>query len=293
MNKTEIISLLRLLEDPDENVFNILREQILNKPELFYEYLENYHALSINELALKRSEILLDELFIESIEKRLIKVLNAKTQNLLDAVLIIEEYFNRDIDAKLVKEETNKIIQSIWLELNDQLTGIEKVKLIGNVLFDKLNFKKHPVGEFKPSYLSFANCIKDRKYVAPNIAMLYCIIAQETSLPLFPLDLPGIFLLSYVDKELANAVFDDDNNGAVFYIYPYDAGEFINHQIIEKYLTEQKIKQKIKNMRNMTYSDCLAYFFHLRILALKHKKYNGFEIDYAKRIIAIFKNINL
>ncbi|MDD2385578.1 MAG: transglutaminase family protein [Bacteroidales bacterium] len=293
MNKTEIISLLKLLEDPDENVFNILREQILDKSELFHVYLENYHALSINELALKRSEILLDEIFIENLEKRLIKVLKTKGQNLLDAVLIIEEYFNRDIDAEQIKEETNKIIQSIWLELNDQLTGIEKVKLIGNVLFEKLNFKKYPVGEFKPRYLSFANCINDRKYVSPNIALLYCIIAQETSLPLFPIDLPGIFLLSYVDKELANAVFEDNNNGAVFYIYPYDQGEFINHQILEKYLKEQKTTQKIEQMKNMTYTDFLAFFFQLRTYALKQKKYNGFEIDYADRIIAIFKNINL
>ncbi|MDD2634168.1 MAG: transglutaminase family protein [Bacteroidales bacterium] len=293
MNKTEIISLLKLLEDPDENVFNILREQILNKPDLFHVYLENYHALSINDLALKRSELILDEIFIENLEKRLKEVVDNKEHNLLDAVLIVEEFFNRDIDTIFVKEETNKIIQSVWIELNDQLTGIEKVKLIGNVLFDQLKFKKHPVGEFKPSYLSFTNCVTNRKYVAPSIALLYCIIAQATSLPLYPIDLSGVFLLSYVDKELANAVFDDSNNGSVFYIYPYDQGEFINHQIIEKYITDQKIKQNLNEIKITTYFDCLAFFFKLRILALKHNKHKGFEIDYADRITSILKNINL
>ncbi|MDD4150270.1 MAG: transglutaminase family protein [Bacteroidales bacterium] len=293
MNKTEIISLLKLLEDPDENVFQILRNQILDKSELFKAYLENYHALSINELALERSEILLDEIFIERLEKQLIAFLKTKEQNLLDGVLIIEEYFNRDIDTNLIKEETSKIIKSIWLELNDQLTGIEKVKLISTVLFDKLNFKKYPVGEFKPNYLSFANFINERKYVAPNIALLYCIIAQDISLPLFPINLPGIFLLSYVDKELANAVFEDNNNGSVFFIHPYDQGEFINHQIIEKYLKEQKIEQNIEEIKNMTYPQYLAFFFQMRILALKHKKYEGFETNYADRLINIFKTINL
>ena len=292
MNKTEIISLLKLLEDPDNNVYQILRSQILDNAELFRIYLENYHALSVNELALERSENLLEEIFLIGFEKQLETAINRRDSRLMECAVVLEQYFNRDLDTELLLKETEKIVKTVWIEFNEQLTGIEKVKLIGKMLFDNLNFKKYPVGEFKPEYLSFANCINYRKFVAPSISLLYCVIAEQVSLPLYPLGLPGLFLLSYVDEELADAVFEEKNNGAVFYIHPYDQGEFINHQLIEKYLKEHKIETKLEQIKNMSYLEYLAFFFEMRILALKHKKQEGFELNYADRILKILKNSN-
>ncbi|MBN2776358.1 MAG: hypothetical protein JXR36_01870 [Bacteroidales bacterium] len=292
MNKTEIISLLKLLEDPDNNVYHILRKQILDNSELFKIYLENYHALSVNELAIERSEDLLDEIFLIGFEKQLETAINGRDSGLMDGAVVLEQYFNRDLDTEVLLNETENIVQSVWLEFNEQLTGIEKVKLIGKILFENQNFKKYPVGEFKPEYLSFANCVNYRKFVAPSISLLYCVIAERVSLPLYPLALPGLFLLSYVDEELADAVFDEEHNGAVFYIHPYDQGEFINHQLIDKYLKEHKIETKLEQIKNMSYLEYLTYFFEMRILALKHRKLEGFELRYADRVLKILKNSN-
>jgi len=282
--------MLKLLEDPDDKVYQIIQQKIIADADLFKVYLENYHALSVNELALERSEILLDEIFMIGFEKKLIAYINNKNRRLLDGVLLFEEYFDHDVDIDLLREETSKIIQSVWIELNDQLTGIEKVKLIGSVLFEKMNFKRYPVTEFKPEQLSFSNCINYHKYVAPSIAMLYCIVAQEIDVPLYPFAIPGLFILSYVDVELANAVFVDSNNGSVFYIHPFDKGEFINHQILEKYLNDNKIDKNIDDIGNLSYMEFLIFFFELRILALKHKKKEGFETYYSSRIIEILKS---
>ena len=288
MNKNEIISLLKLLEDPDEKVFELIKTKILADAEMFKVYLDNFHALSVNELAIERSELLIEEIFLLYFKKQLKKYINSNKPNLLEGVLLLEEYFNREIDVNYLKKETTKIIQSIWIELNDQLTGIEKVKLIGKTLFEQLKFRKYPVSSFKPEYLSFFNCIAEKKYVAPNISLLYCIIAQEIELPLYPVALPGLFILSYVDPELADVVFEEKNNGAVVYINPFDKGEFINHQIVENYLEERKIKKKLQDFENMTYLNYLSFFFDIRILALKHKNLNGFELKYANQIKEIF-----
>jgi len=289
MNKNEIISMLKLLEDPDDSVYGLIRQKILDDFELYRPYLENYHALSINELALERSEELLEDMFLYSYETRLESYLKQKDPSLLDGVLLIEEYFNRDVDTDLIRTETENIIQSIWLEFNDQLTGIEKVKLIGKTLFEKFNFKKFPLGDFKPEQLSFANCVNSKRYAAPNISLLYCVISQRMDIPLYPLALPGLFVLSYVDAELADAVFVEKNNGSVFYIHPFDEGEFVNHQIIEKYLSDKKIEKRLDDFGNMTYVEYLSFFFELRILALKHKNRKGFELDNADRIKEVFR----
>lgn len=289
MNKNEIISMLKLLEDPDDNVYKIIKDKIMNDSDVFKAYLENYHALSVNELAIERSESLLNDIFFSGFEKRLTDYFNKDSVRLLDGVLLVEEYFNRDIDITITLNETENLIKSIWIEFNEHLTGIEKVKLIGKSLFEIHGFKKFPIGNFKPEQLSFSNCISFKKFVAPNIALLYCVIADEFSIPLYPVALPGLFILSYVDKELANAVFEDKNNGSVFYIHPFDHGEFINHQIIEKYLMDKKIDKRLYDFGNMSYSEYLAFYFELRILALKHKYKKGFELDYADRVKNILK----
>lgn len=283
--------MLKLLEDPDEQVFELIRAKILADSDMFKTYLENFHTFSLNDIAIERSEILLDEIFMTDFENRLIEILNTSNANLLEGTLLVEEYFNRDADTDSLKKEVDKVIHSIWLELNDQLTGIEKVKLIGKTLFEQMGFKKYPVKGFKPEHLSFLNCITHRKYVAPNISLLYCIIAQEIGVPLYPVAMPGLFILSYVDAELADAVFAEKNNGSVFYIHPFDKGEFINHQIIEQYLDEKKIEKELNDFGNMSYVEYLSFYFELRILALKHKKVNGFELQYANRIKEIFKRI--
>ncbi len=291
MNKSEIISMLQLLEDPDEKVFELIRNKILDNSDTYRTYLENFHAISSNDMAIQRSELLLDEMFLEDFEKRLSSIVVSKDANLLEGTLLIEEYFNRDLDVDALKNEADKIIKSIWIEMNDQLTGIEKVKLISTAVFEKMKFQKYPVAAFKPAHMSLFNCLTYKKYVAPNIALLYCIIAQEMDVPLYPVALPGLFILSYVDTELADAVFLEKNNGSVFYIHPFDKGEFINHQIVEKYLEEKKVEKRLQDFGNMKYMEYLSFYFEMRILALKHKKIQGFELQYASRVKEIFKGI--
>ena len=177
--------------------------------------------------------------------------------------------------------------------MNEQLTGIEKVKLISKAMFEYMKFQKYPVSGFKPEHLSFFNCIMFKKYVAPNISLLYCIIAQEIDVPLYPVALPGLFILSYVDAALADAVFLEKNNGSVFYIHPFDKGEFINHQIVENYLEEKKVEKRLQDFGNLTYMEFLSFYFEMRVLSLKHKKRQGFELQYAARIKGIFKEFNI
>jgi hypothetical protein len=109
-------------------------------------------------------------------------------------------------------------------------------------------------------------------------------IAQQTDIPIFPIEIQGIFLLGYVDKELAEAVFNDDNNGIVFYFHPYDEGSLINQQVIEKYLYDNKIDIKLSSIKTQNYLEYLSFIFNLRILAIKQKKSDDFSLRYSKKV---------
>lgn len=289
MNKNEIVSLLRLLEDPDKKVYELVKDKILENGEFFKIYLENYYSFSSNNLGIDRSEDLLNEIFFTKFEEKLINYLSSPSPQLADGVFLMETYFNRDVDIKQIEANFDGILRTIWIELNNQLTGIEKVRVISKILFEEHKFKKYPIGEFNSEFLSLTNCLSYKKYVAPTISLLYCMIAQQTEIPIYPLDIPGVFMLGYVDAELADAVFTDSNNGIVFYFHPYDEGILINQQIIEKYLNDNKVDIKIGALKTKTYLEYLSFMFELRILSIKQKKPDDFTVRYSKRISELFK----
>jgi len=288
MNKTEIISLLKLLEDPDENVYQVIKDKIIDNKEMFKIYLENYHSLSIDHLALERSESILDEIFFYEFRNELIKYLDDPDSDLLQGSLLLETYFNREVDINQLKDNCREIIQSVWLEFNEQLTVIEKVKIINRILFRVYNFKKYPVGEFRQEYLSFTNCISYRKYISPTIALLYCIIAEQTKVPLYSLDIPGIFLLGYLNKEVSKAIGNENSNGIVFYLHPYDEGELVNHKVIEKYLKMQRLHESLDDIEIRSYKDFLFYLFELRIMVLKQSDKDSFEVKYSDEVLKLY-----
>jgi hypothetical protein len=287
MNNNEIISLLRLLEDPDKSVYEIVRGKILENGEFFRIYLENYHSFSSNNLGIERSENILDEIFWIKFEKKLKDYTLNPNPQLAEGVFLLETYFNRDVDVNQIEAYFDSVLREVWIELNNQLTGIEKVKIISKILFSENKFKKYPAGDFNPEYLSITNCLSYKKYVAPTISLLFSMIAQQTDIPVYPLDIPGIFLLGYVDEELAEAVFAENQNGIVFYFHPYDEGVLINQQIVEKYIKDNKIDLRINKIRVLSYINYLSFIFELRILALKQKNNKGFCVDYADKVIQI------
>jgi hypothetical protein len=288
LNKNEIVSLLRLLEDPDVKVYELVKDKIMQNGEFFKIYLENYHSFSSNNLGIERSEGLLDEIFFEKFEAKLKKYLSKPDPQLAEGVFLLETYFNRDVDVNQIEANFDTILRNVWIELNPQLTGIEKVKVINRVLFEELKFKKYPVGEFNHEYLSITGNLSYKKYIAPTISLIYCMIAQQTDIPIFPIEIQGIFLLGYVDKELADAVFSEDNNGIVFYFHPYDEGSLINQQVIEKYLNDNKIETKISSIKTQNYLEYLSFIFSLRVLAIKQKKTDDFCLRYAKKVGVLF-----
>jgi len=287
MNNKEIISLLRLLEDPDNTVYELVKEKILKDSDFFKIYLENYHSFSANNLGIDRSEELLDEIFYSSFEEKLLKYVANSKPSLAEGVFLLESYFNRDVDINQIEAYFDEILRSVWIELNGQLTGIEKIRVISKVLFDQYKFKKHPVGEFNLDYLSITNCLSYKKYVAPTISLLYCMILQNTAIPAFPIDVPGLFLLGYFDKELADAVFDEKNNGIVFFFHPFDQGALINQQSIEKYIKDNKINVKFSQIKTIPYIDYLAFIFELKIMAIKQKSKDNFCLRYSDKVRSI------
>lgn len=290
MTKKEIISLLKLLEDPDEKVYQVIKERIMTNSEFFKIYLENFHSLSDNSLAIERSEEILDEIFITDFLKELEKFLNKENPYLYEGVFLFETYFNRDIDKNQLEAYYDELQRALWMEFNDNLTSIEKIRVLNKIIFKEFKFKKYPIGDFNPDYLSITSCLSYRKFIAPSILLLYSMLAQQNNIPLYPVKIPGIFLMAFYMKDADKNRIVENSNGIVFFIHPFDEGTIVGHEIIEKYLKDNKIDININDISIMTYLDFLLFYFQLRIIAIEHKKKECFEVKYAKRVMNFYKS---
>ena len=54
-----------------------------------------------------------------------------------------EEESNDDLSFKEIDNQIDKIRKDIWLELNNNLTALEKVRIINYFMFDVLKFQKN------------------------------------------------------------------------------------------------------------------------------------------------------
>ena len=71
---------------------------------------------------------------ISKIQKALKKWAIEEQEDLLKGILILSRYQYPDLNETKIRKDLGQIKQDVWLELNDDLTAIEKVKVLNHIL---------------------------------------------------------------------------------------------------------------------------------------------------------------
>jgi regulator of sirC expression with transglutaminase-like and TPR domain len=101
---------------------------------------------------------------------------------------------------KNLRKQVQQIKHDVWLEINDELTAMEKVKIINHILFDVHQFSGN-IANYHAPQNSFINSVLETKKGNPvSLGILYMIIAQELQIPIYGVNLPEHFIVAYVDE---------------------------------------------------------------------------------------------
>ena len=139
MNKQEINALISLLDDPDETIFKQVSMKFLSLGEEVIPVLEDAWEQSFDTLIQNRIENIIHQIQFDLIKDALKEWSHPEQQNLLEGALLIARYQYPDLDITKIKKQIDQIKQDVWLELNENLTALEKVKIINHILFDLIN----------------------------------------------------------------------------------------------------------------------------------------------------------
>lgn len=246
LDEHKIKSLIHLLEDDDEETYKLIFPQIMSMGADIMPYIMDAEERSIHPILTGRLKEIYSELNLQSAIKELTDWKLHNSRNLYQGLTILAKYQYPTIELRKVSETINKIRQDLWLEVNDNLTALEKVRIINHLLFDVYKFRGDTKDYYAPEN-SFINDILTRKKGNPlNLSAIYSIIAQSVNIPVYGVNLPRNYMLVYVEKLYSQPLSTFQSNDVLFYINPFNRGEIHSQNDIFNYLRRINIPTEEK-----------------------------------------------
>lgn len=234
--------LIHLLDDPDQEAFQQVSTEILTLGLPAVEPLEEAWFNTSDQLTRQRIEELVHNIQYEGLFRELSVWSSAGGFDLLRGFLIATRFQYPNLDEEKLLVDLNKLTRSVWLELNENLTSLEKVKVLNHVLFGINEIAGEIADTRVPDHYFLNNLLQSKHGNAVSIGILYIIIAQKLMLPIKGVDLSGNFIACYTHIP---SDFKDDYkpvNDVKFYINPFAAGAVFTRKEIMLYLDKAGIE---------------------------------------------------
>jgi regulator of sirC expression with transglutaminase-like and TPR domain len=243
INESEVNALIRLVEDPDPQVYLQVKDKLVSYGSSVLPSIENtWLKESQNNEHQSKLKDIIGEIRISELSTKLIKWKNSSNRDLLKGALIISQYQYPNINEDMIEKEIEKIQQKVWLEINDSNTAFETVKIFNHVMFDICGFKGSRKNFFSPNNSFLYSALRQRQGTPLTLSIIYSIVAQRLQIPIYGVNLPNQFILGFVDENKTLKMLNIDSERQIlFYINPYAKGRIFDHNEIESYLKALKL----------------------------------------------------
>jgi regulator of sirC expression with transglutaminase-like and TPR domain len=243
MKISEIQALITLLEDPDQEIFQQVKEKIVAHGHQIVPFLEDqWSNQTFGPEFMNRIEDIIQEIQIAGVKTGLEQWLHAEDRSLLDGAILVAKVQYPQMDEFEVKDFISKLRQEIWLELNDNLTAFEKVKVINHFFYNEYGFSGNKTDYHSPKNSMINKVIETRTGNPLLLSVLYIIIAQSLDIPIFGINLPNHFVVAYREDEfLIDESFSLSEDGILFYINPFGQGAILHRTEIDNFLSHLDI----------------------------------------------------
>lgn len=235
----KVNSLIRLAEDPDPIIYDRVKLELVKMGEAVIPELENsWSDYRTETLQRERLFEIIRQIRVNEIKTELEQWRASSNRDLLKGATIISKFQFPHLDHDVIDSELEKIKQKVWLEINEEHTAFEIVKIFNHVLFDICGFQMGDSSFYSPQS-SFINAVlESKKGNQLSLSMIYSIIAQKLEIPIYGIDLPNQFVLGFVDQfqTLKMLGLDEHERNILFYINPTSKGRIFDQNEIEHYL---------------------------------------------------------
>lgn len=255
-------ALVALIEDPDERTYIVISHVLRNEGLLVIPLLETVlEQPSATELQVFRAQELLNTIRFDFLEVELSKWLSSPDKDLLQAIIALNKVYDPKLDESFIYQALEKLRKDVWLELNDQQTAFEQVKVLNHVFFNVHSFECTTSVKAELAQFDLAEVLRTKHGSPLVIGLIYSIIANGLSLPIHGIDFPKIFILARMDEH-HSAIFanTDSNYGVLFYINPTVNGLVFEESEIHAFLKELDLEPDRKYFEPSSNSELIQRY---------------------------------
>ncbi|MFT3885377.1 MAG: transglutaminase-like domain-containing protein [Flavobacteriales bacterium] len=236
MSETEIQALINLIDDPDEGIYQQIRDRIVSIGGPVVPVLERaWEVDDLGDLFRNRIEDILHTIHLDAAYERLKRWHASGGEDLLEGALAVCHYRYAELDEPRVRARLSALRQDIWLELNDNLTAFEKVRVFNHIFFQVHGFRGNKRNYHAPQN-SYINEVLDTKKGNPlSLAIIYQVLAEELDLPMRGVNLPNHFVLAYMDETGVGAS-ELGHGDVLFYVNAFSQGDILGKNEIDEFL---------------------------------------------------------
>lgn len=236
---TTLTALIKLLDEPDEKAFSVVQEQIYSIGPDALAPLERTLENTFDPVIQERIRHIVRKLNQDNLYVDFVNWLNLGSSDLLRGFILVTKTRYPSLDEADIVMQIEQMKMDIWIELHDNLTALENVKVLNHMIFDIHRFEgnKNDISAPGNSYIN--TFLESRRGSPLSLGMLFIILAQKLGLPVYGVNLPQHFILAYLAEPGLENPGEDD---VLFYINPFNLGTVFTRHEIEQFIKQMKIK---------------------------------------------------
>lgn len=237
-NSTEIYALVKLLDDPDPEIFEHVEKRLVEHGNEVIEYLENVWESAPDATLQQRIENVVHQIQFNTVKEDLNLWYQSGAFDLLKGALIVNRYQFPDLDEQKIINQIEEIKREIWLSLQFEMSSIEKVKLINHIFYNVYGFRGNTTNHTDPQNSYLNQVLESKKGNQISLALIYSTLAQKLDIPIYGVNLPQHFILGYLDESKR----EEHDFGVLFYINAFNKGAIFGKHDVDQFLRQLQLE---------------------------------------------------
>ncbi|MEX2478457.1 MAG: transglutaminase-like domain-containing protein [Gracilimonas sp.] len=256
-SKTEIESLLFLMDDPDPFVQQSVENRLQELGEKAVPLLDEYKAEIKETEAKERVNEVIHKLTFDTLEQDFVEILEGglKTRKSLEtAVFTLARFGNPTLRISEYQAKLNHFADIVEPQIKYKLDEKRKMKRLLKFIFEDLNFRGDAEDYHAPQNCLLNEVIDRRKGLPISLSLIVMFISRRLEMPFFGINMPIHFMLNYIgDKE-------------ELLIDPYDNGAIVSYDQCYFFLKKNSIEPRPEHFQMATNLDivlrCIRNLIH-------------------------------
>ena len=269
---TKIAALIRLLEDPNNQVFEQVKNELVKIGDDALSSLENAaQKNSFGDEFNERVVSLINEIQRNVLKDELIQWINSEEKDLLLGSIIVSKHHDTYLEDSLVYDAIQSLRRAIWLEFNDYQTSFEQIKIFNRIFFGVFQFKCLNKETYSPDEIDISKVLESKQGAPLTIGLIYSIIAQSLDLPVYGVNLPNSFVLAFMDYNQSNFIINQQNDfGVLFYINPKALGDILDAREIDAFLSSRNLNPNRSHFEPCSNSSLIKRMIEDLMISFQH-----------------------